>query len=78
VFAKLAELQQKSRSGLPAISGQTSMAIYLDEWLETVARHSVRPSTFYSHRLYVRDHLDSCLGQEAAATAFRVAASPVT
>ena len=64
VFAKLAELQQKSRSGLPAISGQTSMATYLDEWLETIARPSVRPSTYYSYRLYVRDHLIPALGKK--------------
>ena len=51
VFAKLAELQQKTRSGLPAISGQMTIATYLYEWLETVAKPSVRPSTFYSYRL---------------------------
>jgi len=64
VFAKLADLQQKSRSGMPAISGQVTVAAYLDEWLESVARHSVRPSTFYSYRLYVRDHLIPALGRK--------------
>ena len=64
VFAKLAELQQKSRSGLPAISGQLTMATYLDEWLEMVAKPSVRPSTFYSYRLYVEDHLIPALGKK--------------
>ena len=64
VFAKLAELQQKSHAGLPAISGQISLGAYLNEWLETVARHSVRPSTFYSYRLYVRDHLIPGLGKK--------------
>src|SRR5829696_8110775 len=64
VFAKLAELQQKSRSGLPAISGQVTIATYLNEWLETVAKPSVRPSTFYSYRLYVQDHLIPALGNK--------------
>ena len=45
VFAKLAELRRKSRSGVPAISGHVTMATYLDEWSETVAKPSVRPST---------------------------------
>jgi integrase len=67
VFAKLAELQQKSRSGLPAISGQLTMATYLDEWLEMVAKPSVRPSTFYSYRLYVEDHLIPALGKKRLA-----------
>ena len=64
VFAKLAELQQKTRSGLPAISGQMTIATYLNEWLETVAKPSVRPSMFYSYRLYVQDHLIPALGNK--------------
>lgn len=40
------------------------MATYLDEWLETVAKPSVRPSTFYSYRLYAQDHLIPALGNK--------------
>jgi integrase len=41
-----------------------TIATYLNEWLETVAKPSVRPSTFYSYRLYVQDHLIPALGNK--------------
>lgn len=62
VFEKLAELQRVSRRGLPAITGGVTVGQYLGEWLQGVARDSVRPSTYRSYEMYVRLHLVPKLG----------------
>lgn len=62
VFEKLAELQRLSRRGLPAISSGVTVGSFLHEWLTTVAKNSVRPSTYRSYEMYVRSHLVPALG----------------
>lgn len=62
VFEKLAELQRLSRRGLPAISSGVTVGAFLQEWLTTLAKNSVRPSTYRSYELYVRSHLVPSLG----------------
>ena len=62
VFEKPAELQRLSRRGMPAISSCVTVGGYLVEWLQSVAKESVRPSTFRSYEMYVRRHLVPALG----------------
>lgn len=55
-------LLDNNRKGIPSATSSMKMGEYLDYWLDEVARHELRPSTFAAYETltvhYVRPHLE--------------------
>lgn len=59
---KVRELEKKRDSGLAHTAGrQMTFGEWLDHWL-TIAKRSVRPSTYIGYEGYVRNHIKPALG----------------
>lgn len=61
---KLTELLEQNRRGVPVASSSQTVGEYLTYWLEHVARHRVRASTYRTYAMYVREHLVPGLGKK--------------
>lgn len=59
---KLTKLLAQHQRGLPAVVNAPTVAAYMSEWLETVARPWVRPLTYRLYEMYVREHIVPGLG----------------
>ncbi|MDF5756178.1 site-specific integrase [Spongiactinospora sp. TRM90649] len=64
VRAKIDDLKIKSRRGVPAADRPWKVGEYLDYWLNEVARHSVRRTTFAKYETMVRLYLKPGLGRK--------------
>jgi len=62
--SKLTEALARHRRGVPIVATTHTVGGYLTEWLETVARRRVRPSTYRSYETYVRLYLIPGLGKK--------------
>lgn len=62
VRAKLTELLSKTDRGVTVNTRSQSVASFLNHWLNDVAKHKVRPSTYRSYEQIVRNHLIPGLG----------------
>lgn len=64
VHEKLTKLQADTMSGKRVASSAMTVGEYLTYWLEEIARHRVRTSTYVSYRKWVRLHLIPLLGKK--------------
>lgn len=62
VRAKLRELARQAELGLSLEGGRQTTAAYLDRWLDSVARHRVRSTTFARYSQLVRIHALPTIG----------------
>jgi hypothetical protein len=67
VADKLYELRKQVEQGDVPTSGKATVGDFLDRWLETSAKASVRATTLASYRAVVRNHLVPKLGREKLA-----------
>lgn len=65
VSRKLRAAQQTVDQGLNLPGERLTVAQYLDQWLETAARPSVRPATYGSYAGHVKHHLKPMLGKRS-------------
>jgi integrase len=63
VAEKLKELHKDQQLGLPITSGRQTLGKFLDQWLTDVARPNLRPSTYATYQLHVRNHISPALGR---------------
>jgi integrase len=63
VAGKLAKATRARDLQLPQESGRQTVAQFLDHWLESSARHTLRPSTYTSYESIIRIHLRPALGR---------------
>ena len=63
VSDKLSAAVADDRAGRPRAMDSQTVGEYLNYWLEHVAQHSVRGSTYKSYEMYVRRHLVPGLGR---------------
>ncbi|WP_322756372.1 site-specific integrase [Frankia sp. Cas3] len=68
VAAKLAELISKTQKGLAASEDTRRVGEYLEAWLTDVVRHRLRPTTYHSYSINVRNHLIPGLGRKRLGT----------
>lgn len=61
---KLTELMAQHRRGMPAVVNAPTVASYLAYWLPNVAKPRVRPLTYRSYEMYVREHIVPGLGRK--------------
>ncbi|MPZ13661.1 MAG: tyrosine-type recombinase/integrase [Chloroflexi bacterium] len=61
---KLNAALREHQDGLPSPSGRMTVGQFLTDWLENVARHAVRPSTFSSYETMIRRHIAPVLGRK--------------
>ena len=61
---KLTRLLAQHQRGLPAVVNAPTVAAYMTEWLQNVARPRVRPLTYRSYEMYVREHIVPGLGRK--------------
>lgn len=66
-FDKLTELLAQDRRGVPQAVGSQQVGEYLEYWLQHVVRDRVRPLTYRSYAMYVREHLVPGLGHKTLA-----------
>jgi len=62
--AKIEEMKIKSRRGVPAADRAWKVGDYLDYWLQDVARHSIRKTTYAKYETMVRLYLKPALGRK--------------
>lgn len=62
VIAKLARTQRAKEDGLAALDERTTVAGFLERWLEESARPALRPNSFVTYEGLVRNHLAPALG----------------
>ncbi len=62
VSRKIREAQRKVDRGLPLADERISLGKYLEQWLETSVKPSVRPATYASYESHVRIHLGPAMG----------------
>ncbi|MCC7020680.1 MAG: site-specific integrase [Ardenticatenales bacterium] len=62
VSRKLRTLQQSVDQGLPLHNERTTVAQFLEQWLETAVRVSVRPSTLKSYTGHIKFHIVPAIG----------------
>lgn len=62
VRAKMRELARQAELGLSLEGGRQTVADYLDRWLDAVARHRVRSTTFARYGQLVRIHAIPTIG----------------
>ncbi|MFF3437783.1 N-terminal phage integrase SAM-like domain-containing protein [Streptosporangium sp. NPDC002721] len=62
--AKIQEMKIKSRRGVPAADRAWKVGDYLDYWLNDVARHSIRKTTYAKYETIVRLYLKPGLGRK--------------
>ncbi len=60
---RLTVMKREVQLGIPPITGNTTLARYLEQWLLESAKPTVRESTFISYRTIVRNHLEPKLGK---------------
>ena len=60
---KLEKIIAQDRAGVPQPQSSLTVGEYLDQWLETVAKLRVRPLTYHSYEMYVRQHIKPGLGR---------------
>lgn len=58
------KLVRQSHQGLPVAATSQSVEQYLTYWINEVARHRVRPLTFRTYEMFVREHLIPGLGKK--------------
>ena len=63
VAEKLDGLITQDRAGVPQPRSFLTVGEYLDQWLEAVAKPRVRPLTYLSYEMYVREHIKPGLGR---------------
>lgn len=61
---KRLELLDNNRRGVPSASSSMPLGKYLAHWLDEVAVHELRPSTFTRYRALVRDYITPHLGKK--------------
>src|SRR5215218_5868515 len=54
---KLTELMAQHRRGMPAVVNAPAVASYLAYWLPNVAKPRVRPLTYRTYEMFVREHI---------------------
>ncbi len=64
VGAKLTEMQEKTRQGIPAVTSNMPLNTYLDYWLKTVAPERYKPSTMSSYEPITRVYIAPALGRK--------------
>ncbi|MFI7133849.1 tyrosine-type recombinase/integrase [Nonomuraea sp. NPDC050153] len=62
--AKIDEMKSKSRQGVPVANRAWKVGEYLDYWLNEVARHSIRKTTYAKYETIVRLYLKPRLGRK--------------
>ena len=62
VQGKLIAAQHDLQQGLPVLSERMTLKQFLEQWLESSVRQSVRPATFVSYAQQVRIHISPALG----------------
>lgn len=66
-MSKMRESQRKVEQGLPIIPEKQKVGDFLDDWLRDVVKPSVRPSTYVSYAMLVKQHLKPGLGHHKLA-----------
>lgn len=61
--ARLDSARRDRDAGLGAMDERLTVARYLDQWLETSARPTLRPQTLRSYQMHVRVHIGPAIGQ---------------
>ena len=61
---KRLELLDNNRRGVPSVASSMPLGEYLDHWLDEVAVHDLRASTFTRYRALVRDYITPQLGKK--------------
>lgn len=61
---KLTELMAQHRRGMPAVVNAPTVASYLAYWLPNVAKPRVRPLTYRTYEMFVREHIVPALGKK--------------
>lgn len=64
VARKLREVQKLADEGLPIASERLMVAAYLEEWLSTSVKPSVRPSTYISYDRHVHRYVIPVIGKK--------------
>jgi integrase len=59
---KLRDLARQVEAGLSLAGGRQTVATYLDKWLDSVAQHRVRSTTFARYGQLVRMHVTPAIG----------------
>ncbi len=67
VQQKLVKLQREQQLGLPVVDEREALAAFLDRWLETSVKRSVRPKTYTNYGQYVANWIKPTLGKERLA-----------
>ncbi len=68
VAAKLTELISKTQKGQAVSEDTRRVGEYLEAWLTDVVRHRLRPTTYHSYSINVRNHLIPGLGRKRLGT----------
>src|ERR1044071_1485471 len=67
VHAKLVAAQRDQQRGIAPVAERETVGPFLERWLETVVKRSVRPKTHYGYAQMVRDHIAPSLGKHRLA-----------
>ncbi len=62
VVEKIRELERRRDAGVTAASGTTTVAAWLDHWVENIAVNRVRPWTLESYQGLIRRHITPAIG----------------
>src|SRR3954447_5954008 len=63
VQQRLTAALRDQQQGLPIVGERQTTGEYLEQWLETAARHTLRPRTFIRYQQLVRKHALPALGK---------------
>lgn len=64
---QLVKLRRDVQLGLPIVGERQTTADFLEDWLENVARHTLRPSTYDGYATLIRKHIVPDIGRVALA-----------
>lgn len=64
VSAKLAKMQESSRSGIAATPGRLTVKTFLESWMRDVQEPRLSPATYQTYEGYIRNHIVPALGSK--------------
>ncbi|MGA7911391.1 MAG: site-specific integrase [Candidatus Dormiibacterota bacterium] len=65
VQARLEDAKEQSKKGILPATGKRTVGMWMEAWLQDVAKPTVRPSTYRSYEGFVKQHINPVLGHIA-------------
>lgn len=65
VSVKVTQLITQHQRGLPVQTAETTLAMFLDEWLEQIVKPSLSASTYRAYRFVIKTHVKPSIGKHS-------------